>query len=149
MAKGIPLMGRGPDGKAKIINVDENGNVKVQQSGTIVPRIVRVGMASGISSPANTTTEALKKRDTSLFVYLFAVIRTDLAHSWDLLFQHVSDAPLPSMGHATMGDNLILSSTKQRDQTEWWEVRGTLTTVRIRNNSDEDRIYDILLYGVR
>jgi hypothetical protein len=33
MAKGIPLMGRGPDGKAKIINVDENGNVKVQQSG--------------------------------------------------------------------------------------------------------------------
>ena len=36
MAKGIPLMGRGPDGKAKIINVDENGNVKVQLSGTIV-----------------------------------------------------------------------------------------------------------------
>ena len=36
MAKGIPLMGRDPDGKAKIINVDENGNVKVQQSGTVV-----------------------------------------------------------------------------------------------------------------
>jgi len=36
MAKGIPLMGRDPDGNAKIINVDENGNVKVQQSGQIV-----------------------------------------------------------------------------------------------------------------
>ena len=36
MAKGIPLMGRGPDGKAKMINVDENGNVKVQLSGTNV-----------------------------------------------------------------------------------------------------------------
>jgi hypothetical protein len=36
MAKGIPLMGRDPDGKAKVINVDENGNVKVQQSGTFV-----------------------------------------------------------------------------------------------------------------
>ena len=36
MAKGIPLMGRDPDGKAKMINVDENGNVKVQQSGTII-----------------------------------------------------------------------------------------------------------------
>ena len=35
MAKGIPLMGRDPDGKAKIINVDENGNVKVQQSGAM------------------------------------------------------------------------------------------------------------------
>jgi hypothetical protein len=35
MAKGIPLMGRDPDGKAKVINVDENGNVKVTPSGTI------------------------------------------------------------------------------------------------------------------
>ena len=44
MAKGVPLMGRDPDGKAKMINVDENGNVKVQQSGTIVdllPRDIR------------------------------------------------------------------------------------------------------------
>ena len=38
MAKGIPLMGRDPDGKAKIINVDENGNVKVQLSGTMTER---------------------------------------------------------------------------------------------------------------
>ena len=36
MAKGIPLMGRDPDGKAKMINVDENGNVKVQLSGNIM-----------------------------------------------------------------------------------------------------------------
>ena len=35
MAKGIPLMGRGPNGRAKMINVDENGNVKVQLSGPI------------------------------------------------------------------------------------------------------------------
>jgi len=39
MAKGIPLMGRDPDGKAKMINVDENGNVKVQQSGTVAKLI--------------------------------------------------------------------------------------------------------------
>jgi len=42
MAKGIPLMGRGPDGKAKMINVDENGNVKVQLKG----RYVRLSSAS-------------------------------------------------------------------------------------------------------
>ena len=35
MAKGIPLMGRDPDGKAKMINVDETGNVKVQLKGRI------------------------------------------------------------------------------------------------------------------
>ena len=48
MAKGIPLMGRDPDGKAKMINVDENGNVKVQLSGTVV-RIIQgsISLAQG------------------------------------------------------------------------------------------------------
>jgi hypothetical protein len=41
MAKGVPLMGRDPDGKAKIINVDENGNVKVQLSGNIGAEITK------------------------------------------------------------------------------------------------------------
>ena len=36
MAKGIPLMGRDPDGEAKIINVDENGNVKVTLTGSVM-----------------------------------------------------------------------------------------------------------------
>jgi hypothetical protein len=36
MAKGIPLMGRGPGGKAKIINVAANGDVEVTLSGTII-----------------------------------------------------------------------------------------------------------------
>jgi hypothetical protein len=59
VAKGVPLMGRGPDGKAKIINVDENGNVKVQLSGTIgapMERIVTVsytGIATSIWFGAN------------------------------------------------------------------------------------------------
>src|SRR5690606_9556773 len=47
MAKGIPLMGRDPDGKAKIINVDENGNVIVQQSGTMAVNL----LANAISIP--------------------------------------------------------------------------------------------------
>ena len=34
MAKGVPLMGRDPDGKAKMINVDANGDVEVTLSGT-------------------------------------------------------------------------------------------------------------------
>ena len=56
MAKGIPLMGRGPDSKAKIINVDENGNVKVQQSGTNVEEIVMVHGEDGISHTHLTNT---------------------------------------------------------------------------------------------
>ena len=52
MAKGIPLMGRDPDGKAKMINVDENGNVKVQKSGHVVEQIP--GFADA-TIPAGTT----------------------------------------------------------------------------------------------
>jgi len=52
MAKGIPLMGRGPDGKAKIINVDENGNVKVQQSGTIVGEVTLVNATTATHNAA-------------------------------------------------------------------------------------------------
>lgn len=35
MSKGIPVIGRDPNGKAKIVNVDEHGNLKVAQSGNI------------------------------------------------------------------------------------------------------------------
>ena len=59
MAKGIPLMGRGPDGKAKIINVDENGNVKVQLSGTIVETIysnLEVAAGALITTPVVSST---------------------------------------------------------------------------------------------
>ena len=40
MAKGVLLMGRDPGGKAKMINVDENGNVIVQPSGTITELVL-------------------------------------------------------------------------------------------------------------
>ena len=54
MAKGIPLMGRGPDGNAKIINVDENGNVKVQLSGT---KVVESAPVTGIKTVTSTVAE--------------------------------------------------------------------------------------------
>jgi len=54
MAKGIPLMGRGPDGKAKIINVDENGNVKVQLSST---KVVESAPVTGIKTVTSTVAE--------------------------------------------------------------------------------------------
>jgi len=54
MAKGIPLMGRDPDGKAKMINVDENGNVKVQLSGT---KVVESAPVTGIKTVTSTVAE--------------------------------------------------------------------------------------------
>jgi len=55
MAKGIPLMGRDPDGKAKMINVDENGNVKVQLSGTTIAHGAKISPALQIEPGASIT----------------------------------------------------------------------------------------------
>ena len=55
MAKGIPLMGRDPDGKAKMINVDENGNVKAQLNGSNLA--LRQTIVTGAKTVASTAAE--------------------------------------------------------------------------------------------
>jgi len=55
MAKGIPLMGRDPDGKAKVINVDENGNVKVQLKGSNLA--LRQTIVTGAKTVVSTAAE--------------------------------------------------------------------------------------------
>ncbi len=55
MAKGIPLMGRGPDGKAKMINVDENGNVEVQLKGSTLA--LRQTIVTGAKTVVSTAAE--------------------------------------------------------------------------------------------
>jgi len=69
MAKGVPLMGRDPDGKAKMINVDENGNVKVQQSGTNV-EIVKIFDAVAITTTSTMSSNliSLNRYKTGTFV---------------------------------------------------------------------------------
>jgi len=67
MAKGIPLMGRGPDGKAKMINVDENGNVKVQQSGQDEAlEVTLTGRLVAKTTPVVLTGDASKLPDAPL-----------------------------------------------------------------------------------
>jgi len=39
MAKGVPILGKDPLGKAKYANVTESGDLRVQLSGTVVPII--------------------------------------------------------------------------------------------------------------
>ena len=68
MAKGIPLMGRGPDGKAKIINVDENGNVKVQQSGTRIEEAVWVGLAIADTNSRNKLLDTSRMKNWTLMI---------------------------------------------------------------------------------
>ena len=55
MAKGIPLMGRDPDGKAKMINVDEKGNVEVQLKGSNLT--LRQTIVTGAKTVVSTAAE--------------------------------------------------------------------------------------------
>ena len=68
MAKGIPLMGRDPDGKAKMINVDENGNVIVQQSGTRIEEVVWQGLAIADTSPQTKVVNTSRMKNWTLIV---------------------------------------------------------------------------------
>jgi len=78
MAKGIPLMGRDPDGKAKMINVDENGNVIVQQSGTIIKTFI-VFNALAITDTTREVSPIIDVRDVkNLRFYIQNTLNADL-----------------------------------------------------------------------
>jgi hypothetical protein len=78
MAKGIPLMGRDPDGKAKMINVDENGNVKVQQSGTIIKPFILFN-ALAITDTARELSPIIDVRDVkNLRFYIQNTLNAEL-----------------------------------------------------------------------
>ena len=91
MAKGIPLMGRDPDGKAEMINVDENGNVNVRlfanmlsRETVVLPREVR--RASTPTAIQVRPPDGLHPKGVSLILRVFGVTGTfDTNEGIDLL----------------------------------------------------------------
>jgi len=139
MAKGIPLMGRDPDGKAKIINVDENGNVKVQLSGTTVEqgevaRDVIVTPGSEVIAYADSNKLAA--------VALSVVVNATTPHSFRLrVVERVASIPgYPSIyfntDQVSEGTPILVMPKKPLSANRTIEYR-------IRNSSDIDQSYAI------
>lgn len=136
MAKGIPLMGRGPDGKAKMINVDEHGNVKVQQSGNIIAEAVQV--ANNIEIAAGATVLLDTYIDLCAYREITAYAITSNAHSWALNVIY----RLGSSAKAYSTDEMDgMATTTISAWISWTMCKTTSGRVQIINNDTVPHTY--------
>ena len=137
MAKGIPLMGRGPDGKAKIINVDANGDVEVTLSGTIreTKFVPSFELAAGATYEINMSEETADK------VALMVLLRLKTGHAVTVNQQY-------RVGDYT-SSTLMIKEIPLQPLVSQLRVSGVEPIIspgglslRITNNSTETQIYE-------
>ena len=92
MAKGVPILGKDPLGKAKYANVTESGDLRVQLSGTIVEE----GALRQVEIAAGATAE-LDVRDFFLSGSDGAFVRIDDKVQFMLLVQQTNDHEIECM----------------------------------------------------
>ena len=128
MAKGIPLMGRDPDGKAKMINVDENGNVKVQQSGTIkdIHSITRSGNLNAkttetvVETTAEIIVQSLLFMSSVRSVNVYFTMQVQKADgTWVRIGRVIAPTLVGNNHHMNAFNNGIWASTL------WTELKGS------------------------
>lgn len=88
--------------------------------------------------------------DTSYFLYIYIILRTDKVHEYELL-QTYQYTPAGHFGVGT-GPSIKLKYDEvagTRAVTKWTELKGDITGLRLTNNSNESHIYDLVVYGVR
>ena len=141
MAKGIPLMGRDPDGKAKMINVDENGNVKVQQSGTNVTIdeawIQDVTVTAGSSVIVGQTGNLSCRRIT-----FAALERSQAPHKFQVGYRpKLSGSNSSLINQPIMGNELDYFAGYVH-----FDVEAPRYYVYIKNNDTVDHTYNVYKY---
>lgn len=131
---------------AQIINQENNpANVKVVDSKN---RNVMIANAFGITVGAGATINSvINQVDISGYVFNYLVIRSDKSHNFtaSLWYRHNPEGSLSSPN----GVIEVISGEMIRGASDWVEVKGNKINVQIQNKSDEDRQYDVYLYGVR
>lgn len=89
--------------------------------------------------------------DVKDFVYLFVVVRTDADHEFEMRFTWAYF--VGHFGNSTGPNSPVVwrpGSGKIRFASEWIEITGNRCKLKVFNNDTEnDHIYDIVLFGVR
>ena len=142
MAKGIPLMGRDPDGKAKVVNVDENGNVKVQLSGTIK----QLAFVQDVTVTAGTAVTVIPIQNYGKQALRYRVfVRPKGMGSYEIREYAALEGAT-----TTVGSTLIFEGTKSANA--WSEVQTPITGtfgIRVENKTDIDYSPELVLIGYR
>ena len=163
MAKGIPLMGRDPDDKAKIINVDENGNVKVQQSGTLVDILLEindrtqtneVAYVGASISAATFPLDISGYKDVGIFINNKG---SEMCQLWQVTFYSKLDArrdqQTPLYSDTNNGERWIIPAgsrlylSKRSLERESFPARGLILT--FYGGGPWSTIIDIMVLGER
>jgi len=117
MAKGVPILGKDPLGKAKYANVTESGDLKVQQSGTITAEDIE-GNPVALSAEKDPDGKAvLRIVDAAPFAYNKETDRFKVESSVtetttiETLMNAVS---VPAQG-STYDDNVIVDFTSEQE----------------------------------
>ncbi|WP_062513929.1 hypothetical protein [Halobacillus sp. KGW1] len=134
--------GRDPQGNARPVNVDENGNVLTQLTGSNVKEILIFNNVT--VEPGQTITQSSQNRtDISQFSKLTVLGTTDSSHSFE-----VSVDPKENSG-AYYGSIEVFSGSSNKFLTESFELGVTILQFRVKNNDTVPHNYRIMLLARR
>ena len=147
MAKGVPILGKDPLGKAKYANVTESGDLRVQLSGTIVllEKVRNLTVTPG-STIAFYTGVNLVSLGISQILVNGAM--SSGAQSATLRISYRRDDAGGAQTTLTLPKD-IDSEGSYLTTGGWLDIEGEIAYFRLRNNDLVDRTYALDLLGRR
>jgi hypothetical protein len=137
MAKGVPIQGKDPLGKAKYANVTAEGDLKVQLSGNIVAEAVQVANNVEVAAGA-TVMLGPDYIDLRAYREITAYAATPASHSWEL--QVIYRLGTSARGYATSEKDKMTTS-QVGAWIAWTPCKTTSARVQIQNNDTVPHTY--------
>ena len=143
-------MGRDPDGEAKIINVDENGNVKVQQSGNKVSLPINDAFRNTFIQPGQTIlSDWINVQEYNSFWLIFGAAILGQAGRIRVQYRSIPFAGIQSQPGYTIYEGAETGNPNYpRDVA--FNVPGQQIRFEYRNDGTvENRMAEFWLVGIR
>jgi len=144
MAKGVPILGKDPLGKAKYANVTESGDLGVQLSGRIAERLYfaeDVTVTAGSALQLLPYSERLEFRKIAVGFYFYHSVPSE--QKYRALVQHrVASVPTPN------SEQIVVENIQRGAGIV--ELEGYIYSVVLQNRSTQDQpVRAIYVWGVR
>lgn len=159
----MKIAGKDPDGKVKGISVNGDGDIYTQIAGSNVERCVLIANVAGFEVGGGQAQDLVAENwnqhegfvaagnfmGLSKFLYVFFVVRTDATHDFELemAYQYPEGDFGRSTGPSIFVDWKRIASTRR--VSEWTEIGGQNSRIRISNDDSVAHTYDIVMYGIR
>lgn len=113
-------------------------------------RVVVLGSVAGFVVPPMSGEIAIPSLSLSNYPIQFVASRVGNAHDYVIDFAYTASGIPTTFGAAIMPAVKAYESNGQvRGGSEWIEAKSASMYVYVRNNSEMEQAYDVILYGVR